>query len=98
MLNKENIPLLVAEIKDELLKLEILSQKIAAQVNRTNEEFLILSNGNLKRSIKSNPLPPYLIFLPKILDRSLSHLRQDHPWPLCRSKILSRHHNTLHSE
>ena len=38
MRNKEEIPVLVAEIKNELSKLEILSQKLASQVNRTNKE------------------------------------------------------------
>ncbi len=38
MRNKEEIPVLVAEIKDELSKLEILSQKLSSQVNRTNKE------------------------------------------------------------
>ena len=38
MRNKEEIPVLVAEIKDELSKLDILSQKLSSQVNRTNKE------------------------------------------------------------
>jgi hypothetical protein len=38
MRNKEEIPVLVAEIKNELSKLKILSQKLASQVNRTHEE------------------------------------------------------------
>jgi len=38
MRNKEEIPVLVAEIKDELSNLEILAQKLSSQVNRTNEE------------------------------------------------------------
>ena len=38
MQNKEEIPVLVAEIKDELSKLDILSQKLSSQVNRTNKE------------------------------------------------------------
>jgi len=38
MRNKEEIPVLVAEIKDELSKLDILLQKLSSQVNRTNKE------------------------------------------------------------
>jgi hypothetical protein len=38
MRNKEEIPVLVAEIKNELSKLELLSQKLASQANRTHEE------------------------------------------------------------
>ncbi len=38
MQNKEEIPVLVAEIKDELSKLDMLSQKLSSQVNRTNKE------------------------------------------------------------
>lgn len=38
MRNKEEIPVLVAEIKDELSKLDILSQKLSSQVNRINKE------------------------------------------------------------
>ena len=38
MQNKEEIPVLVAEIKDELSKLDTLSQKLSSQVNRTNKE------------------------------------------------------------
>lgn len=38
MRNKEEIPVLVAEIKDELSKLAILSRKLSSQVNRTNKE------------------------------------------------------------
>ena len=38
MRNKEEIPVLVAEIKNELSKLDILSQKLSSQVNRTNKE------------------------------------------------------------
>ena len=38
MRNKEEIPVLVAEISNELSKLKILSQKLASQVNRTHEE------------------------------------------------------------
>ncbi len=38
MRNKVEIPVLVAEIKDELSKLDILSQKLSSQVNRTNKE------------------------------------------------------------
>ena len=38
MRHKEEIPLLVAEIKDELSKLEILVQKLSSQKNTTEEE------------------------------------------------------------
>lgn len=38
MRNKEEILVLVAEIKDELSKLEILAQKLSSQVHRTNKE------------------------------------------------------------
>lgn len=38
MRNKEKIPVLVAEIKDELSKLEILEHKLSSQLNRTKEE------------------------------------------------------------
>lgn len=38
MRRKEEIPLLVAEIKDELSKLKILVQKLSSQKNRTEEE------------------------------------------------------------
>jgi hypothetical protein len=38
MRNKEEIPVLVAEIKDELSKLEILEHKLSSQLNRTKEE------------------------------------------------------------
>jgi hypothetical protein len=38
MRNKEEIPVLVAEIKNELSKLEILSQKLASQQSRIHEE------------------------------------------------------------
>ena len=37
MRHKEEIPVLVAEIKDELSKLEILVQKLSSQKNRTKE-------------------------------------------------------------
>jgi len=38
MRRKNEIPVLVAEIKDEVLKLEILVQKLLSQKNRTGEE------------------------------------------------------------
>ena len=38
MRHKEEIPVLVAEIKDELSKLEILLQKLSSQKNTTEEE------------------------------------------------------------
>ena len=38
MRHKNEIPVLVAEIKDELSKLEILTRKLTSQKNRTDEE------------------------------------------------------------
>jgi hypothetical protein len=38
MQHKNEIPILVAEIKDELLKLKTLVQKLSSQRNRTKEE------------------------------------------------------------
>ena len=38
MRHKEEIPVLVAEIRDELSKLQILAQKLLSQKNRTKEE------------------------------------------------------------
>ena len=38
MRHKDEIPVLVAEIKDELSKLDILVQKLSSQKNRTKEE------------------------------------------------------------
>ena len=46
MRNKEVIPVLMAEIKNELSKLTLLSQKLASQVNRTHEEEIAESAAN----------------------------------------------------